>query len=213
MARIVLCLILLHLCHTEAINHYVFDDSHAVASILLHYADTVYLALWLFAKANLIHLGELLDIKVLEVLSLTEEALSEFISKLSDATEHPLLLVKVFGGQITANELLELLHEATLYVENSERMLNQQILECFPLLLQNPETQVEAAKLFWALTLQTGIRDRVSKEAPLLYKIVEDASCQSNILPEPKDILCYLLASLKGPKTEGITILVVVNTH
>lgn len=198
LARIILCLILLHLCSSEAIEQYILDDSHHVASILLHYYRTPYPAIWMYAKVNMMHLGDLLDHKVLEILELTEESLTEFISKLSDIIEHPSLLVQVFGASITGNEILSFLAEATVFEENSMRMLNVGLLECFPVLLQNPNTQREAARLLWTLTQRSPVRERVDREAPLLYQIAEESSLHAT-----SDILEFLLVSLKGPSNQG----------
>lgn len=196
MARIILCLVLLHLCSGEAIKRYVFDDSHFVASILLHYLHTPYLVIWMYTKVNLMHLGDLLDSKVLEILELTEEALTEFVAKLSEALEHSSLLVQLFGGPMTGNEILTFLAEATVVEKNAERMLYVGLLECFPVLLQNLNTQTEAAKLLWNLTQRSAIRERIECEAPLLHEIVEESSSTN-------DILKFLLVSLKGPTKEG----------
>ena len=146
----------------------------------------------------MMHLGDLLDNEVLQVLELTEEALAEFVSKLSETVEDPSLLVKVFGGPMTANEIITFLAEATLLEKNSVRMLNVGLLECFPVLLQNHKTQAEAAKLLWTLTQRPAIRERVDQEAPLLYQIVEESS-----LHVTSDMLELLLVSLKGPTNAG----------
>ena len=198
MARIILCLVLLHLCSSEAIKRYVLDDSHFVASILLHYYHTPYSVIWMYSKVNMMHLGDLLDSKILEVLELTEEALTEFVAKLSEALEHPSLLVQVFGGPLTGNEILTFLTEATLIEKNAVGMLNVGLLDCFPVLLQNPDTQAEAAKLLWKLTQRPAIRERVEIEAPLLIEIVEESN-----LDATSDLLKFLLVSLKGPTNEG----------
>lgn len=198
LARIILCLVLLHLCSSEAIKQYVMDNSHFVASILLHYCRVPYLAIWMYAKVNLMHLGDLFDNKVLEILELTEEALNEFVSKLSETSRHPSLLVQVFGGPLTRNEILAFLVESTILEENSVRMLNVGVLECFPALLQNPVTQVEAARLLWTLTQRSAIRERVNQEAPLLYEIAKECNLNATC-----DIFKLLLVSLKEPTKEG----------
>ena len=198
MARIILCLVLLHLCSNEAIKQYVLDDSHLVASILLHYCHVPYLAIWMFAKVNLMHLGDLFDNKVLEILELTEEALNEFVSGLSETMQHPSLPVQVFGGLLTGNEILAFLAESTILEENSVRMLNVGVLECFPALLQNPVTQIEAARLLWTLTQRPDIKKRVNQEAPLLCEIAKEFSLNAT-----SDIFELLLFSLKEPAKEG----------
>ena len=198
MARIILCLVLLHLCSSEAIKQYVLDDSHQVISTLLHYYHTPYLVIWMYAKINTVHLGDLLDGKVLEILELTEEALSEFISKLSEAVEQPSLLVQVFGGPMTAKEIITFLSEATLLETNCTRMLSAGLLECFPVLLQNPDTLTEAARLLWTLTLRQVIRQRIEEEAPLLYEIARESSETSS-----SDILELLHLCLKGTTNES----------
>ena len=146
----------------------------------------------------MMHLGDLLDTKVLEILELTEEALTEFVSKLSETVEHPSLLVQVFGGPLTGNEILSFLTEATLLEGNSQRMLNVGVLESLPVLLQNSATQTEAARLLWALCQRPAIRERVNQEAPLLYQIAEESSLHAT-----SDILQLLLVCLKGLTTEG----------
>ena len=146
----------------------------------------------------MMHLGDLLDNKVLQILDLTEEALSEFVSKLSETLEEPSLLVQVFGGPLTGKEILTFLTEAAILEENSKRMLNAGMLECFPVLLHNPDSQEEAAKLLLTLTQRSAIREKIYQEAPLLYQIVEECSLQAT-----SDILELLLIGLKIPTSEG----------
>lgn len=198
MARIILCLVLLHLCSREAIKQYALNDSHLVVSTLLHYYRTPYLVIWMYAKVNTIHLGDLLDNKVLDILELTEEALSEFISKLPETIEHPSSLTHVFGGPITGNEILTFLAEAAQFEVNCRLMLNVGLLECFPVLLQNTDTQIEAAKLLWTLIQRPDMKKRVDEEAPLLYQIAEESSLHAR-----SDVLELLLVCLKGPTNEG----------
>ncbi len=164
--------------------------------LLLAYYRTSYLVIWMYAKLSIMHLGDLLDHNVLEILELTEDALTEFVSKLSESTEHPSQLVQVFGGPITGKEILTFLAEATLLEENCMRMLNVGLLECFPVLLQHDDTQIEAARLLWILSQKPAIRERINQEASLLHQIVEECSSRATIFE-------LLLISLKGPTTQG----------
>ena len=192
-----LCLILLHLCLKEAIKQHVFINAHVVASVLLKYYRTSYLAVWMFAKLSMMHLGEFLDIKIYEVLELTEEALTEFVSNLSEGT-NPFSLIQVFGGAVTGNEILTFLEEATLLEKNSMRMLNVGLLQCFPELLQNSDSQTKAARLLWALAQRPAIRQKINQEAPLLQQIIEQF-----IMDSSSDILQLLSMCLKGVETQG----------
>ena len=197
MARIFLCLILLHLCLKEALKQHVFINAHNVALALLAYYNTRYRAVWMFAKLNMMHLGEFLDIKVHEVLELTEEALTEFISNLSEAT-NPFSPIEIFGCELTGNEILTFLEEATLLEKNSERMINVELLQYFPELLQNLDSQTQAARLLWVLAQRPEIRQRINEEASLLQEIIEQSINDSR-----SELLQLVLMCLKGVKTYG----------
>ena len=196
---IILSLELIHLCSAEALEQYVFDNSHEVASILLHYIHAPYQVVWLYSKANLIHIGKLLDPRVLEVLALTETAFKEFSANLFNALDNPLLLLSISGGTMTANELLNLFIDATLYEDNCNLMMCEELLQCFPLLLQNDETKVTAARLMWTLVQRESLRQRVKDEAPLLLQIVQEEATK-NITEDLLGLLaiCFNESSFTG---------------
>ena len=193
---------LVHLCSAEACEHYAFDNSHEVASILLHYIHAPYQIIWLYSKANLIHLGKLLDPRVLEVLALTEAAFKEFSVSLFNALDNPLLLLSISGGTMTANELLNLFIDATLYEGNCNLMLCEELLQCFPTLLQNDETKVIAAKLLWTLVQKDDLKQRVKDEAPLLLTIVQEEATKSTTKTENNIVkllaICFNESSITG---------------
>ena len=196
---IILFLELIHLCSAEASKQHAFDNSHEVASILLDYIHAPYQIVWLYSKANLIHLGELLDPRVLEVLALTETAFKEFSSNLFNALDNPLMLLNISGGTMTANELLNLFIDATLYESNCNLMLCEELLQCFPLLLQNDETKLTSAKLMWTLIQKDDLQQRVKDEAPLLLQIVQEEAAKTTT----GDVLellaiCFNKSSISG---------------
>lgn len=195
--NIILYLELTHICSVEACDQYVFENSHEVASILLNYINTPYKIVWLYAKANLIHIGKLLDDRVLEVLALSEMAVTEFSTRLFEALEHPLFLTSLYGGSMTANEILTLFIDATSFEDNCSLIMCEDLLQCFPLLLQNSETEINAAKLLWILIQRDALYQRVKEEAPLLLQIVQEKMNSS------KEIFEFLAIRFKGSSIAG----------
>ena len=175
---------------------YAFDNYHKVASILLDYLSTPYPTIYFLTKMNLIHIANLLDNRVLEVAALTKDILQKCVQGLFEALDNPVLFTRIFEYPMEATEIMKFLQEATILQENCCIMLDQGLLQCFPLLLQNSETQIEAARLLWTLSQEKVLHDRVIKEAPLLEGILGSSIGEAGI--EAKDVLELVLICWKG---------------
>lgn len=103
---------------------------------------------------------------------------------------------------MTANELLNLFIDATLYEGNCNLMLCEELLQCFPTLLQNDETKLIAAKLLWTLVQKDDLKQLVKDEAPLLLTIVQEEATKSTTKTENNIIellaICFNESSITG---------------
>ena len=132
-------------------------------------------------------------------------AVKEFSTQLFEALEHPLFLTSLYGGSMTANEILTLFIDATSFEDNCSLIMCEDLLQCFPLLLQNSETEMNAAKLLWILIQRDTLYQRVKEEAPLLLEIV-----QEKINSSSKEIFELLAIRFKGSNIAGTSSYIVL---